>query len=78
MPNTTVPAAAEGLLILNAVDLLADARRIVELIIMAAESLEREQANPITTVGWMAVDKMKEIAAMLHPTSKDDMGAGIE
>jgi hypothetical protein len=50
---------------LDAIDLVNEARRLVEAIEMAATPLEREHAAPIRTVAVIASDKLKQAVEML-------------
>jgi hypothetical protein len=51
--------------ILDAEDILGDARNCVECIFMAAASLSREEAEPVQTVADYASTKIGEAIALL-------------
>jgi len=51
--------------IIDAEDILADARHCVECLFMAARGLPREKAGPIQAVADIASDKINEAIALL-------------
>jgi hypothetical protein len=62
--------------LLDAKDILADARNCVECIFMAAGSLSSEEADPFQVVADMASQKINEAIALLdeYRESKDSAG----
>lgn len=63
--------------ILDAEDILGDARDYIECVLMAAASLSREEGNPISIVADAASKKIDEAIALLDEsrhTDDDDQG----
>lgn len=58
--------------IIDAEDILAEARNCVECIYMAASDLPREEADPIQVVADIASDKIGEAIALLDEYRADD------
>jgi hypothetical protein len=58
--------------IIEAVDLINQARQLVEAIEMAAGRLPRERAAPIQAVAVIASDRLKEASQMILTSNKGD------
>jgi hypothetical protein len=61
--------------IIEAEDILTDARNCVECIFMASSNLSREETDPIQVVADIASEKITEAIALLDEY-RTDIGAG--